>query len=60
MSGLQGRDLLSMTDLSAEETLMLLQLAADLKQGRIKPVCQQILGLLFYKRSEERRVGKEC
>jgi ornithine carbamoyltransferase len=57
MSGLQGRDLLSMTDLSAEETLMLLQLAADLKQGRIKPVCQQILGLLFYKASTRTRVS---
>lgn len=57
MSGLQGRDLLSMTDLSAEETLALLQLATDLKQGKIKPVCQKNLGLLFYKASTRTRVS---
>jgi ornithine carbamoyltransferase len=57
MSGLMGRDLLSMTDLSAEETIALLQLAADLKQGKIKPVCQQNLGLLFYKASTRTRVS---
>jgi ornithine carbamoyltransferase len=57
MSGLQGRDLLSMTDLSAEETLALLQLAADLKQGKVKPVCHKILGLLFYKASTRTRVS---
>jgi ornithine carbamoyltransferase len=57
MSGLKGRDLLSMTDLSAEETLTLLQLAADLKQGKIKPVCQKNLGLLFYKASTRTRVS---
>jgi ornithine carbamoyltransferase len=57
MSGLMGRDLLSMTDLSAEETIALLQLAADLKQGKIKPVCQKNLGLLFYKASTRTRVS---
>jgi ornithine carbamoyltransferase len=57
MGGLKGRDLLSMTDLSAEETLALLQLAADLKQGKIKPVCQKNLGLLFYKASTRTRVS---
>jgi ornithine carbamoyltransferase len=57
MSGLMGRDLLSMTDLSAKETIALLQLAADLKQGKIKPVCQQNLGLLFYKASTRTRVS---
>ncbi len=57
MSSLKGRDLLSMTDLSTEETLALLQLAADLKQGKIKPVCQQTLGLLFYKASTRTRVS---
>ena len=57
MSGLKGRDLLSMTDLSAEETLALLQLAADLKQGKVKPVCNKILGLLFYKSSTRTRVS---
>jgi ornithine carbamoyltransferase len=57
MSGLKGRDLLSMTDLSAEETLTLLQLAADLKQGKIKPLCRKNLGLLFYKASTRTRVS---
>ncbi len=57
MSGLKGRDLLSMTDLSTEETLALLQLAADLKQGKIKPLCQKNLGLLFYKASTRTRVS---
>jgi ornithine carbamoyltransferase len=57
MSGLKGRDLLSMNDLSAEETHALLQLAADLKQGKIKPVCHQNLGLLFYKASTRTRVS---
>jgi ornithine carbamoyltransferase len=57
MSGLKGRDLLSMTDLSAAETLELLQLAADLKQGKIKPLCRKNLGLLFYKASTRTRVS---
>ena len=57
MSGLKGRNLLSMTDLSTEETIALLQLAADLKQGKIKPVCHQNLGLLFYKASTRTRVS---
>lgn len=57
MSDLKGRDLLSMTDLSAQETLALLQLAADLKQGKIKPTCRKTLGLLFYKASTRTRVS---
>jgi ornithine carbamoyltransferase len=57
MSGLKGRDLLSMTDLSAAETLTLLQLATDLKQGKIKPLCRKNLGLLFYKASTRTRVS---
>jgi ornithine carbamoyltransferase len=57
MSGLTGRDLLSMTDLSAQETLALLQLAADLKQGQIKPTYRKTLGLLFYKASTRTRVS---
>jgi ornithine carbamoyltransferase len=57
MSGLTGRDLLSMTDLSTQETLALLQLATDLKQGKIRPVCQKTLGLLFYKASTRTRVS---
>lgn len=57
MSSLIGRDLLSMTDLSTEETLALLQLAIDLKRGKIKPVCNKNLGLLFYKASTRTRVS---
>jgi ornithine carbamoyltransferase len=57
MSGLKGRDLLGMTDLSVDETLTLLQLAADLKQGKIKPMCRKSLGLLFYKASTRTRVS---
>jgi ornithine carbamoyltransferase len=57
MDSLKGRDLLSMTDLSSEEILGLLQLAADLKQGKIKPVCRKNLGLLFYKASTRTRVS---
>ena len=57
MDDLKGRDLLSMTDLSVKETLTLLQLAADLKQGKIKPICRKTLGLLFYKASTRTRVS---
>ncbi len=57
MDGLKGRDLLSMTDLSASETIALLQLATDLKQGKIAPMCRQNLGLLFYKASTRTRVS---
>lgn len=57
MDSLKGRDLLSMTDLSSEEILALLQLAADLKQGKIKPICRKNLGLLFYKASTRTRVS---
>jgi ornithine carbamoyltransferase len=57
MDSLKGRDLLSMTDLSSEEILALLQLAADLKQGKIKPLCRKNLGLLFYKASTRTRVS---
>ncbi len=57
MDGLKGRDLLSMADLSTAEILALLQLAADLKQGKIKPICRKNLGLLFYKASTRTRVS---
>jgi ornithine carbamoyltransferase len=57
MSRLKGRDLLSMTDLSADETIALIQLATDLKQGKLKPRCHKTLGLLFYKASTRTRVS---
>ncbi len=56
-SSLRGRDLLSMTDLNAEELRDLLQLAADLKSGKLSLKCDKILGLLFYKASTRTRVS---
>jgi ornithine carbamoyltransferase len=57
MSSLKGRDLLSIADLSPTEIIEVLNLAADLKQGKIKPHCPQTLGLLFYKASTRTRVS---
>jgi len=57
MEALKGRDLLSLADLSAEEVLFLLDLAAQLKAGKIKPNCPKVLGLLFSKASTRTRVS---
>lgn len=57
MSSLKGRDLLSIADLSPTEIIEVLNLAADLKQGNIKPHCPKTLGLLFYKASTRTRVS---
>ncbi len=57
MQALKGRDLLSLADLSAEEVLYLLDLAAQLKAGNLKPSCPKILGLLFSKASTRTRVS---
>jgi ornithine carbamoyltransferase len=57
MGALEGRDLLSLADLSVEELNALLQLAADLKAGRVVMRCPKILGLLFYKASTRTRVS---
>ncbi|OKH19724.1 ornithine carbamoyltransferase [[Limnothrix rosea] IAM M-220] len=57
MSSLKGRDLLSIADLSATEMMEVLNLAADLKAGKIKPNCPKTLGLLFYKASTRTRVS---
>lgn len=54
---LKGRDILGIADLSAAEIKDLLQLAADLKSGKRSPVCNKILGLLFYKASTRTRVS---
>lgn len=55
---LQGRDLLSIADLTAEDLEHLLQLAAEIKAGRVSPQCRnQVLGLLFYKASTRTRVS---
>jgi ornithine carbamoyltransferase len=57
MSGLQGRDLLSAADLSASELQAVMQLAAQLKQGKPSPQGTPILGLLFDKPSTRTRVS---
>jgi ornithine carbamoyltransferase len=57
MNALKGRDLLSLADLSAEEIQGLLDLAVKLKSGEIKPRCNKVLGLLFYKASTRTRVS---
>jgi len=57
MAELKGRDLLSLADLTSEEVTALLQLAAQLKSGRLKPQCNKVLGLLFYKASTRTRVS---
>jgi ornithine carbamoyltransferase len=57
MGALQGRDLLSLADLSTDEMQELLHLAAQLKAGTVHLTCQKILGLLFYKASTRTRVS---
>lgn len=62
MGGLKGRNLLSLVDLSAEEMLALLDLAAQMKAGKVNPICRvdghvPVLGLLFYKASTRTRVS---
>jgi ornithine carbamoyltransferase len=46
-----------MADLTTDELIGLLQLAAELKAGTIHLRCQKILGLLFYKASTRTRVS---
>ncbi|NJO94037.1 MAG: ornithine carbamoyltransferase [Hydrococcus sp. RM1_1_31] len=57
MKELKGRDVLGIADLSTEEIKDLLQLASELKSGDRSPVCNKILGLLFYKASTRTRVS---
>lgn len=57
MSALNGRDLLSVTDLTPAELQDLLYLAVDLKSGKLKPQTPKILGLLFSKASTRTRVS---
>ncbi|MFZ9974272.1 MAG: ornithine carbamoyltransferase [Vulcanococcus sp.] len=55
---LKGRDFLSSTDASAEQTAALLQLAADLKAGRRQiNLAGRSLGLIFSKASTRTRVS---
>jgi ornithine carbamoyltransferase len=57
MKALKGRDLLSLTDLSADEIQELLQLAAQMKVGQVNLRCNKVLGLLFHKASTRTRVS---
>jgi ornithine carbamoyltransferase len=57
MTVLKGKDVLGITDLSREEIKNLLELATQLKSGKLAPVCQKVLGLLFYKASTRTRVS---
>lgn len=58
MKQLQGKDFLSIADLSSEQIQELLYLASQLKRGeRSLAPCNKILGLLFYKASTRTRVS---
>jgi ornithine carbamoyltransferase len=58
LAELAGRDYLSSADLDAEQTLALLDLAADLKAGRrIIALAGRTLGLIFTKASTRTRVS---
>ena len=57
MDKLKGRDLLSLADLSSDELKELLQLAAQLKSGKLNLKCNKVLGLLFSKASTRTRVS---
>lgn len=58
MESLKGRDLLSLADLTRQELVGLLQLAADMKQGITRPQCPgKVLGLVFSKASTRTRVS---
>ena len=55
---LRGGDLLSSADLSREQTLALLQLAAELKSGQLQiDLAGKVLGLIFTKASTRTRVS---
>jgi ornithine carbamoyltransferase len=56
-AGLKGRSFLSLLDISPQELGELLTLAALLKSGDLKPRCNKVLGLLFYKASTRTRVS---
>lgn len=57
MEGLKGRDFLSLLDLTPAELLELLELAAQMKSGKITARCEKILGLIFSKASTRTRVS---
>lgn len=57
MEALKGRDLLGLADLNASEIQELLEIAAQLKAGKLSLRCNKVLGLLFYKASTRTRVS---
>lgn len=57
MTTLTGRDILGIVDFSANELKEVLKLAMHLKSGERSPLCQKVLGLLFYKASTRTRVS---
>ena len=58
LAELKGRDFLSSTDITAEQTAALLELAADLKAGRTQiNLSGRTLGLIFSKASTRTRVS---
>ena len=58
LAELKGHDFLSSTDITAEQTTALLQLAADLKAGRTQiNLSGRTLGLIFSKASTRTRVS---
>ncbi|MEO0533634.1 MAG: ornithine carbamoyltransferase [Cyanobacteria bacterium P01_A01_bin.123] len=58
MESLKGRDLLSLADLNSNEIYSILQLAADMKAGKVQAECPtRVLGLLFQKASTRTRVS---
>lgn len=57
MDTLKGRDLLGLADLSSDQLKGLLQLAAELKSGKVNLKCNKVLGLLFSKASTRTRVS---
>ncbi|NRB09219.1 MAG: ornithine carbamoyltransferase [Richelia sp.] len=57
MAPLNGRDFLSLAELSPTEVQELLQLAIQLKSQQVKLRCNKILGLLFSKASTRTRVS---
>ncbi len=57
MGALQGKDLLTLTDLTADQLNDLINLAQDLKTGKTKPQSNKTLGLIFSKASTRTRVS---
>ncbi|NJK37439.1 MAG: ornithine carbamoyltransferase [Oscillatoriales cyanobacterium RM2_1_1] len=57
MRSLKGRDLLSLADLSRDELQFLLDLAVDLKSGKVRLQRRKVLGLMFSKASTRTRVS---